>query len=378
MEFIHAGLQITTSCRYFHIKSGKSISFVEDGKMSTATLYFTPGSTSKKISDMTGLPLVGRGDVKISEFGLPKRIQQSSVTLNGFKLNVLSLDQYSINIVIARDTESMVVQDSVKTIIVASKEDYNNPKFLKYLFFSGNLLYLKPAGPFPECWELRNFPKILVGSGKSSVLESESDTVFTLRKRYDDYVVREVDYQDQFILEIRRILSDYGVDLVRINKEVPLTRTSYIQYQFNQTPVRNSHPYTGDLTREIINFRQTVEFNLHTTDMVLFNDFRNKFTNVDLLSNFVEFKTTDKYGKQWTAAVKWGGITEEFNHNYQPDDNSNFAYQCQFMCELYFYEVKDLRYKFLEEIVYDLDNRDSDGNLPTSVHEGGNTITSKT
>jgi hypothetical protein len=35
---------------------------------------------------------------------------------------------------------------------------------------------------------------------------------------------------------------------------------------------------------------------------------------------------------------------------YQPDDNSNFSYQCQFRCELYFYEVFDMKYKFLEDI----------------------------
>jgi hypothetical protein len=74
-----------------------------------------------------------------------------------------------------------------------------------------------------------------------------------------------------------------------------------------------------------------------------------------LLTNFCEFKTSDRYGQRWTAAIKWGGITEDFNQTYQQDDNSNFSYQCQFRCELFFYEVIDDRYKFLEEIVQNIE-----------------------
>ena len=35
---------------------------------------------------------------------------------------------------------------------------------------------------------------------------------------------------------------------------------------------------------------------------------------------------------------------------YQSDDNSNFSNQCQFSAELFFYEVLDDRYNFVEEI----------------------------
>jgi hypothetical protein len=93
--------------------------------------------------------------------------------------------------------------------------------------------------------------------------------------------------------------------------------------------------------------------------MVLYHDFKNKYSNVNLLTNFVEFKTTDRYGDRWTAGVRWYGITEDYSGNvYQQDDNSNFAHQCQFRCELYFYEVLDTRYEFLKEISLELDQED--------------------
>ena len=354
-EFIYQGLSIVTSCRYFQAKVGKGISFIEDQQSSTAYLTFPPDTSSGKFSELTNIKLVGPKDTILEPMGLPKRNQTTTISINGFKLRILPMETHIINIVIVADSESRVVQDSTSTTIVVSREDCRNSEFIKFLFYSGNLLYLKPYGPLPRGWEFRNFPKISVKYGETKSLGSNSDTVFYLRRRYDDYVIREIDYQDQFILEVRKILQDYGVELVRINKETSLTKTSYVQYQFLQTPSRISHPYRGDLEQNILSYRQPIEFTLHTNDTILYHDFKNKFMNLDLLTNFVEFKTTDKYGERWTAAVKWSQVSEEFNQQYQPDDNANFAYQCQFRCELLYYEVKDDRFKILEEISHKIE-----------------------
>jgi hypothetical protein len=45
------------------------------------------------------------------------------------------------------------------------------------------------------------------------------------------------------------------------------------------------------------------------------------------------------------------------------DDNSNFSFQCQFSCELYFYEIFDTRYKFLEEIQLTLENAETNDSI---------------
>lgn len=105
-----------------------------------------------------------------------------------------------------------------------------------------------------------------------------------------------------------------------------------------------------------------VDFSFRCADMVMYYDFKNRFNNVDLLTNFCEFKTTDKYGGRWSAAIKWGQITEDFNQMYSGDDNSNFSFQCQFRCELYFYEVYDKSINFIKEVLYELEQVDKEGN----------------
>lgn len=353
-EIIYRGLKLTSKgCKYFQVLEGKICSLYEDTTKSTLVLTYTPGSTAGSLSSILGIPVFGK-DLEMTPMFLPSKFPNTTITLNGLKLRKLTYDSHTINLIIVSDSESRVIQDYSYTTIVVSEQDCRDQEFITYLFYSGNLNYLVPAGPRPECYEIKNFPKIRVGS-ESISLESESETVFALRRRYNDYVIREIDYQDQFIIELRKILGDYGIELVRINKETTLTKTSYVTYQFLQTPVKYNHPKYMDQDSKVMQHRLPIEFNLRSPDMVLYFDFKNKYNNVNLLTNFCEFKTTDKYGQRWTAAVKWGSITEDFNHIYQTDDNSNFSFQCQFRCELYFYEVLDDRYDFLNEIISNLE-----------------------
>ena len=355
-EVIYRGLILKSDkCRYYQVKEGSCASLVENTVTSTLELTYTPGSTSQSLSIALGITAVGK-DIEMIPMGLPKRFSEITVSLNGLVLKKLTHDSHVIHLIIVEDSESRVVQDYYQTTIVVSYSDFKNPEFIDFLFYSGNLRYLKPIGLRPSCYEIRNFPKIIVGD-KSLVLESSSQDSFTLRRHYNDYVIRAIDYQDQFILELRKILMDYGIELVRFNKEQTLSTPSYITYQFMQTPIKYNHP-RGYLEEDdrVLSHKQPVEFNFSTPDMVMFFDFKNKYNNVNLLTNFCEFKTTDKYGKRWTAAIKWGQITEEFNHTYAMDNNSNFANQCQFRCELFFYEVFDSRYDFINDIILNLNS----------------------
>lgn len=353
-EVIYRGIVLsTTKCKYYKVIEGSYCTLSEDLTSSTLVLTYTPGSTSESLSIALGIKSVGK-DQEMMPMGTPKKFNEVIISLNGLKLKKLTHDSHIIHIIIVDDSESRVVQDYNGTTIVVSNKDYNNQDFINYLFYSGNLQYIQPIGPRPKCYEIRNFPKIIVGD-KSLDLNSSSMDSYTLRRHYNDYVIRAIDYQDQFILELKRILMDYGIELVRLNKEKTLSIPSYVSYQFMQTPVKYNHPRYSDHESKVLQHKQPVEFIFSTPDMIMFFDFKNKYNNVDLLTNFCEFKTTDKYGKKWTAAIKWGQITEDFSHTYAMDNNSNFANQCQFRCELFFYEVIDDRFDFLGEIIYNLD-----------------------
>ena len=115
---------------------------VEDTTRSTLTLTYSPGSSAKSLSVSLGLPLVGSGQTLMEPMSMPSRFQLITVSLNGLVLEKLTYDPHTINIVIADDSESRVVQTYGYTIFVISKDDYKNPEFIKFLFYSVELLHI--------------------------------------------------------------------------------------------------------------------------------------------------------------------------------------------------------------------------------------------
>lgn len=352
-EIIYRGLHlISSNCKYFYIHQGNTTSLVSDTKKSLVELIYLPGSTSLSISKLLGIEHIGKEQEMIS-MSSPSKFPNTIISLNGLKLKKLTYDPHIIKIVIVSDSESRVSQDYDHTTIVVSNKDYKNKEFIDFVFYSKGLHYITPITP--KCcikdWTFKNFPKI-IASDTSLELESTSEIIYSLRNKYDKYLIRSIDYQDQFIEEIRYRLKEYGIELCRINREKTLNNTSYISYRINQTPTKYNHPkYIDDC---VMQHRVPIEFEFRCINMQMFYDFKNKYNNVDLLTNFCEFKTTDRYGNRWTAAIKWGRISEDFSQTYEADNNSNFSYQCQFNCELYFYEVYDNSQEFINEIILEL------------------------
>jgi hypothetical protein len=357
-EVIYKGIYLSSlKSKYFYVTEGTTTSLIDDINSSVLKLTYIPGQKSKEMSKLLGLCHLGE-DLEMSPMSSALKFPNVILSLNGLKLKKLTYDPHIVRIVIVSDHESRVSQSYDHTTIVVSEEDYKNPDFVDLVFFSENLTYLKPISP-KKCfisgkWEFRNYPKIVIYNSNVE-LDSESQRVYHLRGNYDQYLIRAIDYEDQFLDEIGHILNEYGVELCRYNREKTLQSTSYISYRINQTPSRTSHNFSNDGFEDIISYRIPIEFELRTTNMHLFFDFKTKYSNVNLLTNLCEFKTTDRYGDRWSAAVKWGRISEDFNHMYESDNNSNFSYQCQFTCELYFQEVYDKSLSFIKEIITDLE-----------------------
>lgn len=359
-RIIYKGLIIESGCKYFYIHPDNKRTKIEHKNKDLLEITYIPGDTTYQISDLLGIPVIGGENTLEKGMGIPEKFPCTFITLNGLKFRKLTYDPHVIRIVIVGDNASRVCQDYRWTTLIINKDDYKDPNFLHYLIYSGNLHYISPAeGPKMDMskWKARNFPRITV-KNKNLDLQSDSETIYFLRKSYDKYLIRSIDYQDQFITEIAKILDSYGIELARINREKTLTKSSYITYQFSQTPVKYSHPHSWGEEEHMLYHKIPVDFIFRCSDMVMYYDFKNKFNNVDLLTNFCEYRTTDKYGNRWTAAIKWGQITEDFNQLYQGDDNSNFSFQCQFRCELYFYEVYDKVADFIKEVLIEIDTDD--------------------
>lgn len=354
-EVVYCGIKLYTDASYFKFTEGDHASIVTDDSKYTVEVTFPKGIYSKELGELLSLQVTDNMEVRPSSTnGAATKIYNVTVSLNGLEMKKMTSDPHVIRLVIVDDHPSRVVQNYSSTTIVGNVKDINDPEFLEYVF--SNLKYFKVKSSRSFDWKnykFRNFPKITIYD-KSLTLTSENTYVNKLRYNHNQYLIRAIDYETQFFHDISIILEKFGVQLTRINREETLESTSYVAYSINQTPVKYNHPRYSDVQEMIMCHSLFVDFTLSTPDMVLYFDFKNRYNNVDLLTNYAEFKTKDKYGTDWTAAIKWGPITEEFNHTYGQDNNANFANQCNFRAELYFYEVYDANYSYIEEIVTDL------------------------
>lgn len=358
----YQGLSINTPCRYFYIHEGDNFALRENKQTSVYEIVFPKDSTADNISGVLGIPRDGGENQKIRSMARPEKFTPVYVTLNGLKFRKLTYDQHIIKIVIVTDSESRIIQGYGFTTWVVSQKDFENQEFIDYVLYSGGLRYVVPETT-KTClhkqggWCLRNFPRIII-SGKSLELTSDSQVAYSLRSNYDQYRIRAIDYQNQFVEEIRKRLTGYGIELARWNREKTLVNTSYVVYRFSQTPTATNHPMYSDPHNKIVQRKIPVEFEFRCGNTQMFFDFKTRYTNVDFLTNFCEMTTMDRYGDLWTSAIKWGRITEDFSHTYDSDSNSNFGNQCQFSCELFFYEAYDDKFGFIREINLEIEEMD--------------------
>lgn len=353
-EIVYCGLKLVTECSYFKFTEGDHASIVTNPKEYAVEVTFPKGIMSKELGDLLNIKVTDDRLVTPTLGNGYHRINNVSVKLNGLEFIKLTSDPHVVRIALVDDYPSRVCQDYNSTTIVINDNDKSDPEFLGYVF--SNLKYMKLRYPrkvdFSK-YTVANFPKITIYD-KSLDLTSKSTYIHKLRSNHNRYLIKAVDYEHQFFHDISQVLEEFGVQLTRKNREETLENTSYVSYSINQTPTKYVHARYSDVQEDILCHMVPVDFTLSTPDMVLFFDFKNKYNNVNLLTNYAEFKTKDKYGENWTAAIKWGPITEEFNHMYGQDDNANFANQCNFRAELYFYEVYDKNYSYIDEIITDL------------------------
>lgn len=359
-ELIFCGLYILLKGnKFFWIHSGDTTKMTIHSDKSLLEIVFQPELNSYEVGKILGLETRG-APMKLRSMSIPERFKTTTVSLNGLRLRKLTYDPHTIRVILVSDHESRVCQEYDHTTIVVSKDDINDREFWEYVFFSGGLDFLSPDIAkinFSKDWKPRNYPRIVVAN-KDLDLESTSEVIYSLRSQYDRYLIRSIDYQDQFFAELRKRLEPYGIDLVRWNREETLSRTSYISYRIQETPSSYMRPRNDETMENVLSKKCPIYFEFRTINAQMFYDFKNKFTNVNLVSDLVEYRTTDKYGCRWTSAVKWGKITEDFNHLYEMDSNSNYSYQCSFTCELYFYEAYDTTVEFIEEINLELETVD--------------------
>lgn len=166
-------------------------------------------------------------------------------------------------------------------------------------------------------------------------------------KQYTNYRISTTNYIAAFVKEITKICVDYGLGFTDYKKETVLETKNVLTYKV--TSKDQGRKFVDEEGRLIIPWKIRFSFNLETPETIVYEDFRNKYSNLLLLSCATEFSTKDKYESPWCYSVLWDKLSDDFDHDYGSTSSGNFGYDIPFNCTMDIFEVSDEMYYVVKE-----------------------------
>ena len=349
MKFVIQGLKITSECRYIHFIKSSEFRIIESLDDSCFYIYYKPGVTSDILVDPRIEVLQS---LELREMG-PLKIHTPEVDLAGVRIRKLIQNDYSVSQFVVRDLTKFAMNldtDHCEILI---------PKGLDWDIESYKCLLTK--NPYIEvldsnCKQLKNIYSINI-SNKDCKVTSNNDFILNTKSKYTKYLLDSVTVQDSFISQLRAILEEYGIELHTTPQKEVLRTDHKISYRYSELGKQSSRKSMDHPLKWAIQCKAHVDFTLSTPELPLLLDFRTKYQNLDLVTNFTEFYTNDKLGRSWISNVDWSPIGADFNQENSQDDNGNIAFTSQFSADIYYYTVYDETLIKVQDIVLKLVDR---------------------
>jgi hypothetical protein len=279
------------------------------------------------------------------------KIVTKSVNLNGSTIyNLTESSTYNYNQFIVRDLDDYIFRHndlSYNVLIPESSPHQLDAVGANISNETGYELYATGAqNPVMNYYNLN--------IGQVSTVSSTNDFVFDLKSKYENYQLGMIDVVNSLVIQLKGIFKTYGVELIRYPIDQNVHTVNHATYRISELQRQETHKTDDYPLRYCIRNHTTIDFELTTPDLVLLNDFKIKYQNLDVLTNFVEFYTKDSRGLEWISSLKWGPLPTDFEQDYSTDSQGNSAYKINFSTELEYYTVYNEEFNIIQSIIANL------------------------
>jgi len=354
MKLYIQGCIISTDRSYVRIGYSNEVEFLESY---VDNCYYIKVPKGYKWSDLYNKNLKVLKDQVIEETNnikVPNQIYE----LNGLKLRKLVHTDYVISQYLIKDIKEykMLMNETQCQILIPQKSDY---EFNKYIALLSQNPYIEVID-YSDLVSLKNFYAVNL-SWKSKSLTSSNEFAFNTKKFYTKYILEPIDIQNSFINILKSKLAVYGLDLLRYPIDDNVKTVDHVVWRY--TDLNKQETYKSDYYPLNDIFRQVdhCDFELTTPNMVIFNDFKNRYQNIDFLTNWTTFNTLDKIGREWSSSITWQPISTDFNQDYEQDSQGNIAMRASFSADITHYTVYDKTYYDIQKTIlslFDLDTKE--------------------
>lgn len=340
------GIQIVTRCKYVKFTESDYIDFTEDIEQNNFVIKFPKGAKAKYLSN---------DRIKVIEpdaILLPTpyiRIYNSIIDINGLKMKVLAPYEYKFNQYIVKGIEKFYMDYNYDhcTILIPDFKDALSDEYIEVLKKNP---YLELLTCKCSVTKLTNVYGIQAYRNNITINSVNSFT-FNLKDNYTRYILRDVDCVHSFITQVKSIAQDYGIQVVKYPIDETAQVTDRLVYKIADFGKQITHKSGFHVLKDETKHRTQIEFEGTFLNNTILNDFRNRYQNLDLLSNFTEFYTEDKRGDNWVGSVFWSPITTDWTADFSQDNQGNSGVTCNFSCEIEYYVVYDRYYTMIREII---------------------------
>lgn len=341
------GLRITTNCPFIKFNEANRYSIESSNRI--LTINFTKGSSSSSIKKswiecVEDLPLVPTEYI---------RINQSITSINGLKVRRLTPHEMLFAQFIVDDIEEFVMDYDVSQCIILIPK--RKPSIEKYVELLTRNPYLEIIDD-SELSDLYNVYGIFI-KNEGLNYNKKNDFVFSTKEMYERYLLSDVDVMHSFLLQLKSLLTGFGIELVKYPLQESVAVADRFIYRITDLGKQESHKNGFEVLRDETQKTSTIEFECSFLNNVIFEDFRHRYQNLDFLSNFTQFYTNDKLGKPWVSHVEWSTLPTDFTQDFSQDNQGNSAVSFQLNCILHYYSIYDRRYVNIREIILKLVSR---------------------
>jgi len=347
MQIVVQGLRITTSCRYVKFTEAKYLNIYEDGDTSCLYIEFPRGFSSehlvdKRVEVLSPLELHEEDYIKI---------KNPVVNLNGLKFTKLTIRPYTFSQFIVGDLDRFIMSydDYHCEILIPEPLLWNTEKY-KCLISKNPYLKILDC---KDLKDLRTFNAVRILDNDVS-LKSDNKFIFNTKANYEKYLLSMIDVQESFISKLEGRVKDYGLELLSLPIDEYKKTVNRVTYRFTDLSRQLNYKSGSNPLRFVTYQSAHIDFKLSTPNIVIYNDFINRYQNLDLLTNFTEFYTEDKIGRNWISSIWWSPIDTSFNQDYAVDEQNNVAHEAGFACDVNYCIVYDQRYRAVQESIMEV------------------------
>lgn len=325
------GLKITTSLSYIKFIEAGVTQVEEDIPNSVLVIFFTKGTKNTELP----FEVIGEGEVVESDLLSTFNPQNK---INNLNIKKLVVNEYILNQTIFSDLD--------KSYALYNEERCD-------LFISENIEYadylsLLQSIPFLEVTEgdedvvLANITNCLMGRRRLNYTFPNS-RIFKYKDTYTNYIIDEPLVMYQVKKVVLEQLYDHGFESLKLDDQDELVEVpDVLSYTIQNSDYNPIVKRVSPILKRHTDANLSIEWKLKSTTLSKAMDIKNRYRNLEIISNLTSITVFDYNNNPFKVAIVWEDISGQLgDKSAVTDEENNYYHQLYFNCRVHFDIIMD-------------------------------------